>query len=82
LPDPDLGLALHATVQHDPDVLPADADALLAWLDRRIARPKWPRSFDFVTIPIRDEAGKLRRSAWRERRMAAFNQHSGGASQV
>ena len=71
LPHHDLGQSLHATIQHAPDTEPPGPAHLLAWLDGRLARPKWPRSFDFVITPIRDDAGKLRRTAWRDRRIAA-----------
>jgi bile acid-coenzyme A ligase len=47
-----------------------DAD-LLAHLRERLAPYKLPRSFERVTEPLRDEAGKVRRSALRATRVGA-----------
>lgn len=68
LPDPDLGQVVHAIV----DIANAelDADALRAYLGDHLVRYKIPRSFEFVRTPIRDDAGKVRRSALREERLA------------
>jgi bile acid-coenzyme A ligase len=72
LPDEDLGQVLHAAIQTDPNAPAApDAAALYAWLEGRLGKPKWPRAFHFVDEPIRDEAGKVRRSRWRERFLKA-----------
>jgi bile acid-coenzyme A ligase len=62
LPDDDLGNVPHAVVQLDPDV---PDEALLAHLRDRLAPYKLPRSFERVDEPLRDDAGKVRRSAWR-----------------
>ncbi|GAB3972731.1 AMP-binding protein [Actinoallomurus acanthiterrae] len=68
LPDDDLGSAPHAIVQADGDV---DEAALLAHLHDRLAGYKVPRTFEFVTEPLRDDAGKIRRSALRAARLPA-----------
>lgn len=68
LPDEDKGNAVHALVQADPDVVTA-AD-LAAFLADRLLPYKVPRTFEFVTGDLRDEAGKVRRSALREERLA------------
>lgn len=60
LPDEDLGQRLHAVVQADDGLT---ADELRAFLEQRLARTKLPRSFRFVAHSLRDDAGKLRRSA-------------------
>jgi bile acid-coenzyme A ligase len=62
LPDEDLGHRIHAIVQVDEEV--SDAE-LLAHLSERIARYKLPRSFERTVEPLRDDAGKVRRSALR-----------------
>jgi bile acid-coenzyme A ligase len=69
LPDEDLGNAVHAIV----DIADAelDAETLLAHLGEQLARYKIPRSFEFVRSPLRDDAGKVRRSALRSERIAA-----------
>lgn len=59
LPDDDLGERVHAIV-HAPGGL--DADGLRAHLADEIVRYKIPRTFEFVDEPVRDDAGKVRRS--------------------
>ena len=67
LPDDDLGQRVHAIVQASP---PPDEDALRAHLAEQLLRYKIPRSFEYVDTPLRDEAGKLRRGALRDARIA------------
>jgi bile acid-coenzyme A ligase len=69
LPDDDLGSRVHAIVQTD-DGSPIEIDDLRAHLADRIVRYKIPRSFEFTNEPLRDDAGKLRRSALRAERVA------------
>lgn len=63
LPDEDLGHRVHAVVQLMPG---ADAevsdDDLRRFLSERVVSYKIPRSFERVTEPVRDDAGKVRRS--------------------
>jgi bile acid-coenzyme A ligase len=66
LPDDDLGHVVHAIIQVDGEV--GDAE-LLAHLRNRLAPYKLPRSFERVSEPLRDDAGKVRRSALRAARM-------------
>ena len=47
-----------------------DEGALRAHLAGQIVRYKIPRSFEFVGEPLRDDAGKVRRSALREARLS------------
>ena len=68
LPDPDLGQRVHAIVEAEPPL--GDAE-LREHLAQHLARGKHPRSFEYVDTPLRDEAGKVRRSALREARMDA-----------
>jgi bile acid-coenzyme A ligase len=67
LPDPDLGQRIHALVDAPSGL--GDA-ALREHLDERLVRYKVPRSFEWVDDPLRDDAGKVRRSALREARIA------------
>ena len=69
LPDDDLGSRIHAIVQTD-DGTPIDVDELRAHLGERLVRYKIPRDFEFTTEPLRDDAGKIRRSALRAERIA------------
>ena len=68
LPDEDLGARIHAIVQGQPGVSEAD---LRAWLAGRLVTYKQPRSYEFVGEPLRDDAGKVRRTALREARLKA-----------
>jgi bile acid-coenzyme A ligase len=63
LPDEDLGHTIHAIVEADEAVLPREE--LLAFLGERLARYKVPRSIEYTAESIRDDAGKVRRSALR-----------------
>lgn len=67
LPHADLGNAVHAIVDA-PDGL--DEEALQAHLAERLVRYKLPRSIEVVNEPLRDDAGKVRRRALREARLA------------
>jgi bile acid-coenzyme A ligase len=69
LPDDDLGSRIHAIVQTD-DGTPIDVDALRAHLAERLVRYKIPRDFEFTSEPLRDDAGKIRRSSLRAARVA------------
>jgi bile acid-coenzyme A ligase len=66
LPDDDLGQRLHALVEARPAV---KEDELREFLCERLVRYKVPRSFEFVDMPLRDDAGKVRRSALRDARV-------------
>lgn len=58
--DPELGQRVHAIVDA-PDG--ADEGELRAWMDTRLVRYKCPETYQFVDTPVRDDAGKVRRSA-------------------
>jgi bile acid-coenzyme A ligase len=68
LPDADRGNRIHAIVEADPAVV--SADELIAYTAERLVAYKCPRTIEFVDTPLRDDAGKMRRSALREARMA------------
>ena len=67
LPDDDLGNRVHAIVQAKGAVTP---EALKAHLAERLVSYKQPRSYEFVAEPLRDDAGKVRRTALRDERIA------------
>lgn len=69
LPHEDLGNTIHAIVEADPTALP-EAD-LLAFLGERLVRYKVPRSVEYVDEPLRDDAGKVRRSLLKHTRTAS-----------
>jgi len=66
LPHEDLGSVPHALVEL---VEPTSDDVLLAHLGERLAPYKLPRSIERVDEPLRDDAGKVRRSALRTARL-------------
>ena len=66
LPNDDLGAAAHAIVEADREI---DESSLMEHLGERLVRYKLPRSIEFVSAPIRDEAGKVRRAALRAARL-------------
>ena len=69
LPDDDLGQRVHAIVQRR-EGCELSADDLLTHLEKRLVRYKIPRNIEFSATPLRDDAGKVRRSALREARLA------------
>ena len=62
IPEHDLGQVPHAIVQADG----LDEAAVVAFLADRIERYKVPRTVEFTETPLRDDAGKARRSAVRD----------------
>jgi bile acid-coenzyme A ligase len=67
LPDADLGSVVHAIVEADPDAV--SGPELLAFAAERVARYKVPRSIEYTDQPLRNDAGKIRRSALRAERV-------------
>ena len=66
LPDDELGNRVHAIVDAPGGV---DADELLRFVADELVRYKMPRSVEFVDAPVRDDAGKVRRSQLRAERL-------------
>lgn len=72
LPDEDMGSRLHAIVELPADQeVPADGLAFLAAELERLATYKRPRSIEFTYEPVRDDAGKVRRTQLRDLRLAS-----------
>lgn len=67
LPDDDMGNTVHAIVQPSSDTF--DERELLTFLADRLAKYKLPRSFEIVDEPLRNDAGKVRRSELRAQRI-------------
>jgi bile acid-coenzyme A ligase len=67
LPDEDRGSIVHAIVEADPGAV--SREELLAFVAERVARYKVPRSIEYTDAPLRDDAGKLRRSALQAERI-------------
>lgn len=66
LPDDDLGARVHAIVQLDTDVSDADLHAHTA---ARLTPNKVPTTWERVPEPLREDTGKIRRSALRAARL-------------
>ena len=72
LPDADIGNRIHAIVElaaDTPEPIPADALTFLAPAMAALAPFKRPRSVEFTRERVRDDAGKVRRSALRAARI-------------
>ena len=67
LPDDDLGNRVHAIVQPRGGL---DIEDLKRHLAERLVIYKQPRSFELVEENVRDDAGKVRRTALRDERVA------------
>ncbi|MFN3521604.1 MAG: AMP-binding protein [Phenylobacterium sp.] len=68
LPDDDLGARVHAIVQAQPGTREAE---LREYVSAKLVTYKQPRSYEFVDEPLRDDAGKVRRTALRDARIKA-----------
>ena len=69
LPDDDKGNTVHAIVEADPSEV--SEDELRSFLGERLVTYKVPRTFEWVSEPLRDDAGKVRRAALRAERIAS-----------
>ena len=67
LPDDEMGNTVHAIVQPKGDVT---ADDLREHLRTLLVSYKQPRTYEFVSENIRDDAGKVRRTQLRDERIA------------
>ena len=67
LPDEDMGNRVHAIVEADPTA--RRRRAARASSRERLATYKLPRTVEVVDEPLRDDAGKVRRSALRSQRL-------------
>lgn len=68
LPSDEMGQRVHAILELKPDAT-VDAPEVHAFLAGRLAKYKWPESYEISAQPLRDEAGKARRSALRDERV-------------
>ena len=67
LPAEDLGNVVHAIIQPRAGL---DLDELKQFLAERLSVHKLPRTYELVYTPLRDDAGRVRRSRLREERLA------------
>jgi bile acid-coenzyme A ligase len=69
LPHPDLGAAPHAIIRLETGGPAPDEAELRAFAAERLERSKTPRTYEFTDQPLRDEAGKVRRTRLRAERI-------------
>ncbi len=76
LPDPEFGQRVHAILELTED---ADAQSVIdgmgEFLADRLSRYKHPESFEVVSVGLRDDAGKVRRTLLRDERAAWLAQN-------
>lgn len=70
LPHEELGSTPHAIVQ---TAEASGVSGLEEWLAQRLAPHKRPRTIEFLGTPLRDDAGKVRRTQLRRDRLASVN---------
>ena len=73
LPDDDLGQRVHALVEAEPGLT---AEELLAFAGEQLVRYNVPRSVEFIDAPLRDDAGKVRRSQMRDEAIERMKSHA------
>ena len=71
LPDDDMGNRVHAIVQPETGADDVDVEELRSFLAERLLTYKVPRTFELVSASLRDDAGKIRRSALRQERLVS-----------
>lgn len=71
LPDADLGQRVHAIIELQRGLV-LDAAEMIAHAKKQIAPYKVPRTVEFVQTRLRDDAGKVRRTALRDARLAGL----------
>jgi len=69
LPDADLGQRVHAIIELKEGAS-FDLSAVTAHVEQRLAKYKWPVSYELSDTPLRDDAGKVRRTALKAERVA------------
>jgi bile acid-coenzyme A ligase len=67
-----LGNIVHAIVEAEEEA--ASPEQLLEFVSERLARYKVPRSIEYTDQPLRDDAGKVRRSGLRAERASTPRQ--------
>jgi bile acid-coenzyme A ligase len=63
-----MGARVHAIVEPKAGAA-IELHDLREFVATRLAKYKWPESYELVSQPLRDDAGKVRRAALREERV-------------
>jgi bile acid-coenzyme A ligase len=77
LPHADLGAVPHAIIQLEDGSDAPSEDELRTFVAERLLPYKTPRSYEFTAEPLRNEAGKARRSQLRAERIGSSNPSTG-----
>jgi bile acid-coenzyme A ligase len=76
LPDPEFGQRVHAILELGPDLdAQSVADGMGDFLADRLSRYKHPESFEAVSVGLRDDSGKVRRTLLRDERAGWLKQN-------
>ena len=76
LPDPEFGQRVHAIIELTEQAsAQAVADSMGEFLSQRLSRYKHPESFEIVSVGLRDDSGKVRRTLLRDERAAWLNEN-------
>jgi len=71
LPDPEFGQRVHAILElSDAAHAQSVADGMGDFLEHQLSRYKHPESFEIVSVGLRDDSGKVRRTLLRDERAA------------
>src|ERR1700732_3937354 len=71
LPDPEFGQRVHAILELNEAADPQSvADGMGNFLSQQLSRYKHPESFEIVSVGLRDDSGKVRRTLLRDERAA------------
>ena len=73
LPCDELGARVHAIIEPKEGAR-IDLGSLHEFLASRITKYKWPESYEIALHPLRDDAGKARRTTLRAERIEWLNQ--------
>jgi len=69
LPDPEFGQRVHAILELSEAADAADVvDGMGGFLADQLSRYKHPESFEIVSVGLRDDSGKVRRTLLRDER--------------
>ncbi|MCP3938867.1 MAG: AMP-binding protein [Actinomycetia bacterium] len=69
LPNEDKGNQVHAIIEPADTSAPPSLDELVTHLAQHLVNYKLPRTIEFIAEPLRDDAGKVRRSQLRAERL-------------
>ena len=76
LPDPEFGQRVHAILELDAATdAQAVVDSMADFLADRLSRYKHPESYEVLSVGLRDDSGKVRRTLLRDERAAWLNEN-------